>query len=74
MKALLSELPSGVRADGFVHTAEPALFGVCADVADYDPLPTPHLPPSNTSVCVFLAKRPGPFVHASSQVVSLLQG
>lgn len=33
-------------------------------VADY-------LPPANTSVCVFLAKPPGPFVHGSSQLVSL---
>lgn len=33
-------------------------------VADY-------LPPANTSVCVFLAKPPGPFVRGTSQLVGL---
>ena len=30
-----------------------------------------YLPPANTSVCVFLAKPPGPFVRGRSQLVSL---
>lgn len=40
-------------------------------VADY-PRPPPPPSPADTSVCVFLAKPLGPFVHTSSQVVSLL--
>lgn len=57
-----------------VFAAEAAVFGVCADCSQ--PTRPPHpptrsLPPTNPSVCAFLAKPPGPFVHTSSQVVSL---
>lgn len=55
-----------------VHTvaAEPAVFGVFVQIVADNPRHPPA--PANTSVCVFLAKPPGPFVHRSSQLVSLL--